>query len=166
MNQSREYCRFRDVTWYACGKRGHIAPACKSAPAQKGIPRKGTPRKSYRETAKTYRLDDDKRSHSFEESSSDEYELHYMGKRSTEPVQVQMIINGKRLDMEADTGAALSLVLDAKRKAISPNEKLRPANIILMTYTNEPIEVMGTLNVRVQYDGQLKKLVLVYSDCR
>ena len=41
------------------------------------------------------------------------------------------------------------------------NEKLRPASTILKTYTNEPIEVMGTLNVCVQYEGQLKKLVLV-----
>ena len=123
--------------------------------------KKSTSRKSYRETARTYRLDDDKLSRSSEDSSSDEYELHYMGKRSTEPVQVQMVINGKRLDMEVDTGAALSLISDAKRKAMFPKEKLRPANIILKTYTNEPIEVMGTLNVRVQYEGQLKKLVLV-----
>ena len=111
--------------------------------------------------AKTYRLDDGERSHSSENSSSDEYELHHIRKCSWEPVQVQTMINGKRLDMEVDTGAALSLILESKRKAISPNEKLRPANIILKTYTNEPIEVMGKLNVRVQYEGQLKKLMLV-----
>ena len=138
----------------------HIAPACKSAPAQKFASKKGPSRKSGK-TAKTYRLDDDKRSHSSEDSNSDEYELHHLGKRSSEPVQVQMIINGKRLDMEVDTGAALSLISESKRRAIFPNEKLRPANLILKTYTNEPIEVMGTLNVRVQYEGQLKKLVLV-----
>ena len=159
-NHAREECRFRDATCYACGKRGHIAPACKSAPAQKVRSKKSNSRKSYRETAKTYRLDD-KRSHSFEDSSSDEYELHHMGKRSTEPVQVQMTVNGKKLDMEVDTGAALSLISDSKRKAMFPKEKLRPASIILKTYTNEPIKVMGTLNVRVQYEGQLKKLVLV-----
>ena len=78
-----------------------------------------------------------------------------------EPVQVQMIINGKSLDMEVDTDAALSLISDSKRKAIFPNEKLRPAKITLKTYTNEPIEVIGTQNVRVQYEGQFKKLVLV-----
>ena len=71
-----------------------------------------------------------------------------------------MIVNGKRLDMEVDTGAALSLISDSKRKAIF-NEKLRPASTILKTYTNEPIEVMGTLNVCVHYESQLKKLVLV-----
>ena len=71
------------------------------------------------------------------------------------------MINGKRLDMEVDTSGALSLISESKRKAVFPNEKLRPAKIILKTYTNEPIEVVGTLNVRVQYEGQLKKLVLV-----
>ena len=160
-NHSREDCRFRDATCYACGKRGHIAPACKSAPAQKFLSKKGTSRKSYRETAKTHRLDDDKHSHSSEDSRSGEFELHFMGKSSTEPVQVQMMVNGKRLDMEVDTGAALSLISESTRKAIFPKEKLRPAKLSLKTYTNEPIEVTGTLNVRVQYEGQLKKLVLL-----
>ena len=56
---------------------------------------------------------------------------------------------------------SFSLISESKRKAIFPNEKLTPANIILKTYTNEPIEVVGTVNVHVQYEGQLKKLVLV-----
>ncbi len=72
-----------------------------------------------------------------------------------------MMVNEKRLDMELDTGAALTLISESKRKAIFPKEKLRPANLVLKTYTNEPSEVMGTLNVRVQYESQLKKLVLV-----
>ena len=171
-NHSREDCRFRDATCYACGKQGHIAPACKSAPAQKFLSKKGTSRKPYGKTAKTHRLEDEEHSHGSDDSSSGKFELHYMGKRSTEPVhymekrstepvQVQMRVNGKRLDMEVDTGAALSLISESTRKAIFPKEKLRPAKLSLRTYTNEPIEVTGTLNVRVQYEGQLKKLVLV-----
>ena len=39
-NQSREDCCFRDTTCYSCGKRGHIAPACKSTPTQKFARRK------------------------------------------------------------------------------------------------------------------------------
>ena len=73
----------------------------------------------------------------------------------------QKIINGKTLNIEFDTGACLSLISEAKRKAIFSIEKLRAAKIILKTYANKPIEVIGTLNVRVQYEDQLKKLVLV-----
>ena len=51
-----------------------------------------------------------------------------MGKHSTEPVQVKMMIKGKWLDMEVDADTALSLISDAKRKAIFPNEELRPTN--------------------------------------
>ena len=54
--------------------------------------------------------------------------------------------------MEVHTGDALSLsfISEPKRKANFPNEKLRPANIFPMTYTDEPIEAMGKLNVHVQ----------------
>ncbi len=72
-------------------------------------PKKGLSR-ILKESVKTYRLDDDEHSHSPEDASSDEYELHHIGKCSTEPVQVQLMVNGKRLDMELDMGAALSLI--------------------------------------------------------
>ena len=55
-------------------------------------------------------------------------------------------------------GRSLSIISESKRKAIFPNEKLTPAYIVLKTYTKEPIEVMGTLNVRVQYEGQFTVL--------
>ena len=63
--------------------------------------------------------------------------------------------------MEVDTGAALSIISEKTRKTFFPSEKLRPSDLVLKTYTNEPLKVVGTLNVRVQYEDQLKKLVLV-----
>ena len=63
--------------------------------------------------------------------------------------------------MELNTGAALSIISQKTRKAVFPDEKLRHSKLILKTYTNEPLKVMGTLNVQVQYEDQLKKLVLV-----
>ena len=35
------------------------------------------------------------------------------------------------------------------------------SDLVLRTYTEEPIKVIGTLNVRVQYGSQAEKLVLV-----
>ena len=47
------------------------------------------------------------------------------------------------------------------RKTLFPDQELRPSDLVLKTYTNERLKVVGTLNVRVQYEDQFKKLVLV-----
>ena len=44
---------------------------------------------------------------------------------------------------------------------IFPEDKLRQSNVKLKTYSNEPMKVTGTLNVKVQYEDEFKKLVLV-----
>ena len=41
------------------------------------------------------------------------------------------------------------------------DETLHPSSLVLKTYTDERMEVMGTLNMQVQYGEQKKKLVLV-----
>ena len=63
--------------------------------------------------------------------------------------------------MEVDTGATLSIISESTRKAVFPNKKLRASNIEQKTYTEEQIQATGTLNVRLQYGNQFKKLVLV-----
>ena len=149
-------CKFKDACCHACGKKGHIAPVCKSV-SQKKIPSGKRPAgRKQRTYGKTHRVQDDQ-----ESSSSEEYVLHKVGNRSVDPVLVQVQINGKPLKMEVDTGAALSIISEGTRMAIFPEEKLRASGLVLKTYTNEPMQVIGTLNVRVQYESQIKKLVLV-----
>ena len=63
--------------------------------------------------------------------------------------------------MELDTGAAVSIVSEATRKELFPKAKLHPSNILLKTYTEEPIHLIGNLHVRVQYGDQVAKLALV-----
>ena len=63
--------------------------------------------------------------------------------------------------MELDTGAEVSIISEKTREEIFPEEKLQPLDIKLKTYTNEPMKVTGILNVKVQYEDQFKKLVLM-----
>ena len=74
-----------------------------------------------------------------------------------------MLINGKWLNMEVDTEAEVSIISEKTREEIFPEEKLRPSDLKLKTYTIESMKVTGTciLNVKVQYEDQFKKLVLV-----
>ena len=74
-----------------------------------------------------------------ESSSSDEYVFHQVRNRSADPANIQVQINNKQLTMEVDTGAALSIISKKTRKAVFPDEKLRPSKLILITYTNEPL---------------------------
>ena len=87
--------------------------------------------------------------------------FHHVGNCSVDQVYVQVQINGKPLKQEVDTGAALSIALEKTRKAAFPEEKLMPSKLVLKTYINEPMQVMGTLNIEVQYEDQLKKMVLL-----
>ena len=46
------------------------------------------------------------------ESSSEEYTVHNIGRYSNDPVYVQMLINGKQLSMQVDTGEEFSIILE------------------------------------------------------
>ena len=72
-----------------------------------------------------------------------------------------MLTNGKRLSMELDTEAEVSIISEKARKEIFPEEKSRHSDLKLKTYTNRQMKVTGIMNVKVQYEDQFKKLVLV-----
>ena len=57
----------------------------------------------------TNSIHDEKHTSGTEGSSSEEYQLHHVGIRSSDPVEIQVMVNGKQLKMEVDTGTALSI---------------------------------------------------------
>lgn len=95
------------------------------------------------------------------DSSNGDFKLHRIGKQSSEPIIFSLWLNGQRLDMEVDTGAAFSVISETTRQQMFARETLHPSDLILKTYTNEPMKVKGTLNMRVKYGDQKEKLVLV-----
>ena len=74
---------------------------------------------------------------------------------------VSVRLNGQKLDMEVDTGAAFSVISEATRRAVFTNETLHLSDLVLKTYTDECMKVKGTINMRVQYGDQKQKLLLV-----
>ena len=95
-----------------------------------------------------------------EDSSIDEYFLHKLGEKSS-PITVSLVANGKPLKMEVDTGADISIISEETRKVLFPDQKIYKSDLVLKTYTGEPIAIKGNLHVRVQYQDQFAKLVLV-----
>ena len=60
-----------------------------------------------------------------------------------------------------DTGAAVSIISDAPRKAMFPALKIYRSNLLLQTYTEEQIPLVGNIHVHEKYSSQEAKLVLV-----
>ena len=63
--------------------------------------------------------------------------------------------------MEVETGAAVSIISNTTHKELFPRLKLNPSKLILKTYTDERMQIVGQLNVCVQYREQRKPLALV-----
>ena len=139
-------------------EKGHIAPACRSKnkssskPSQRSVS-VGKQHRAHQVSAKETPEEED--------SSGDEYFLHKLGEKSSHPIKVSLLANGQALKMEVDTGADISIISDDTRRTLFPTQKVYKSDLVLKTYTDEPIRIIGNLRVRVQYGDQFAKLVLV-----
>ncbi len=88
------------------------------------------------------------------EDSGDEYYLHSVGGGSTDPILVEISLNGTDVQMEVDTGASVSLISEETLSLIkNENTCITKVKDKLLTYTGEQIAVLGTVNVEVQHRG-------------
>ena len=81
--------------------------------------------------------------------------------KSTHPIKVKLEIQGKPVDMEVDTGAAVSIISEETYKKLFPNLNLQKVPIGLKTYTGESIPVLGEIVVEVKYQKQSHQLSLI-----
>ena len=87
------------------------------------------------------------------DSDSDEHYLFKLHESSSNPMEVTVIVEDKPLVMEVDTGAAMSIISEATQAKLFPHLKLHKSKVVLKTYTDEPIQVKGQVNVHVNYKG-------------
>ena len=155
-NHAAPECRFKDAECHACGKKGHIAPACRSKSRTKSNP----PLKKYRKKPHGTNLVQREKADSTD-SETEEFHLFKLKEPASNPIQIPVKVESKSLVMELDTGAAVSIISETTRKEMFPNLKLHKSKFTLKTYTDEPMQITGQLNVHVQYGSQSAPLVLV-----
>ena len=159
-NHTPANCKFKDSRCLKCKKLGHIAPVCQSMrPMQQK--QTGTRRRKHRTQYVQDEVQPSDLASSEADSSDGDFKLHKIGRQSSEPIVAPLWLNDHKLDMEVDTGAAFSVISETTRQQIFPSETLHPSDLVLKTYTNEPMKVKGTLNMQVKYGDQKEKLVLV-----
>ena len=82
--------------------------------------------------------------------------------KKAKPIVVTVLADGKELQMEVDTGASVSIISNKTfRELWEGDRKLRKSTVVLRSYANQVINVLGELVVSVAYGDQKKTLTLL-----
>ncbi len=101
----------------------------------------------------------------YEYESEDKYggiaTIMQAGPSKKEPLKLNVIQDDKRLCVELDTSASVSLVSKITFRNLFGNQNLRNSDLTLQTYSGELLNVLGEVKVLVVYKDQMKSLPLV-----
>ena len=168
-NHTSGQCRYKDTLCFNCGKRGHIKAVCRfrrstpfSGQSSYSKPLRGRTEKMSRQGRQ--RQERTKWIEEVEEDTgvkTEELSMFVLRSQVSPPITVELIINGKEIEMEVDTGAAISIMGEKTVQEMFPEVQLKKSDIVLKTCTAESMEVVGEIDVEVEYQGQTEKLVLV-----
>ena len=159
-------CRFKDVVCRACNKRGHLQKVCRSSPGNQSVqpaPARPVP-KPRRHRAPVHQVEDsqerrDERTSGASLFFSDEEPIHYVNvghleSRPPAPYLVTATVNGVDLQMEVDTGAAISILPASWYDAHFASESLRPSTLRLTAYNGQAMPAQGVFTASVTVNGE------------
>nr|XP_055061179.1 uncharacterized protein K02A2.6-like [Misgurnus anguillicaudatus] len=92
---------------------------------------------------------------------TDLFAIETKGDKVNKPYYVYVRINNRRVKMEIDTGAAVSVISEKLYRRRFHKVKLSPANCILKTYSKESLELKGKITVQVKCNEQTTMLELM-----
>ncbi|VDI74334.1 Hypothetical predicted protein [Mytilus galloprovincialis] len=147
-------CRFKDQTCHKCKKKGHIQAACRSKMIKRNV-----------------------HSLNADDSQNDEFGIYtvfankdtqkgnndvgiYTVNSKTKEITVDVKIDNKSVEMEVDTGSALSIIPKKEFDQMFPNRKLDSTDVILRTFSGEKFKPLGVTAVNVNYNDQSEVLSL------
>ena len=139
-------CPFKKYVCNTCKMKGHLSKAC----------RKGGKTGFSRARMVTPRNRSHPKNHNLEEidniTSDDENSVYYVHKiHHVNPLKVEMNMNNKNINFEADTGSGITLISETTYQEKLSNYKFTNTKIAIKTYANESLNVLGKLSVTVQF---------------
>lgn len=169
-------CRFRSYKCRKCGVVGHLAQVCKSNMQERGKSQPNVYNRSKKYAKQNYvevpgEDRDDSVCTSVEKPLTNEmYDLSILSlKKSGEddvqidrvkPIIIDLKVESKSINFEVDSGACVSVINDQCYQELFKNVELKQTNLVLSSYTNQPIKPLGKLSVKVQYQNVQKQLTL------
>ena len=142
-NHKSAQCPFRTARCHNCGKVGHIKKVCR----QPRRPPTSQGRQTQRHPVRTVQ-------EGIENPDELPYVLHTLRAQSGQPLEVELMLDGKPLCMETDTGAAVLLLSEKTYQSLFLEHCLEPSKACLRTYSGESITVIGQAEVEVCYEEQ------------
>ena len=82
-------------------------------------------------------------------------------KGSVDPLKIEVKLDGCSICMEIDTGATISAMSETTFNQLWPGRCLSTTNMILCSYTKEPISVLGCVEVKISHHNQTANLPLL-----
>ena len=143
-NHLAAQCPHLETTCFLCGKKGHLKKLCRSGKSQR------TERKGTKTDLKLLQADDEEAEQMLQHIPS-----------GSKPFQLTLVVEGKEVIMELDTGAGVSLVSEETYQRYWPGRALQHSTVRLRTYTGESLEVLGEMEVKVVHENQMMTLPLV-----
>ena len=163
----QEKCHFRTQKCNSCGKQGHIAKVCKASQRQQDKKNSAQPPPRATKATRQHAHFVDTDQTTPDQTGSDINDMWGMFTVNTVDDQpssciiVELLINGIPVNMTLDTGASVTIISTATWHKHLPDLKLQPSNMLLKTYTGEPLKLQGEAQVTVCYKDQKFKLPLI-----
>ncbi|XP_054266890.1 uncharacterized protein K02A2.6-like [Macrosteles quadrilineatus] len=130
-------CKFIGEICKKCNKQGHIASVCL-----------GTKQTEIHCTETDNTID------YYKEEKQEVFKIHNQS-AGNDKLMVEILIEGKPVRMELDTGAAISILPYSTFKSLNINKKIFHTNIELRTYSSEIIKPRGVVFVECTYNDQV-----------
>ena len=150
-NHLANVCRHKDTECGFCRKKGHLARVCRAKRrAQETSMQSQNTRKNMFVTEELKRDETDRT-----------YEMFTLEDQSNEPTRMQVLLNDVPVDMVLDTGASLSIISQMTFNRLKQHDAtltLHPSSTQLLTYTGEPIPVVGVTSMTAQYGEKVATL--------
>ncbi len=136
-----------------CGNKGHISRVCRIKGKHTTDNAKSKWRKNVQQKKKVHQMD--VKDSSSDDTTDTELALHVMTKKEElSHICLRPKVEGKILEMELDTGAAVSLISRELYNAQLAHKPLCTTDVILKTYTGEVVSPVGVVKVKVKLNKQ------------
>ena len=151
-------CRLRQSVCYKCGKKGHLQAVCKSVIKPTTAPDRVV--KQVTPNVDSSYLDQLLKSN--DGNDTDDLGLWTITGGVTQGYHVHLKVNHKPVQMELDTGAAVSVMSEHQWKTLTSGDPVKPyRGKPLQGYSGHEVKVVGQADVNVEYERQQIQLPLL-----